>query len=101
MPNIETLTILHAVATGADKLAQKVGRFVTGAQFAFENPPDRERGIETDIIQRGNRSHLVAQAERGFIRIFAAHDAFFDDLDRLVQERHEHAIDSEARFVFS
>src|SRR5918999_2268623 len=79
VPNIETSTILHAVATGADQLAQKVGRFVTGAQFSFENPRDGERGIEADIIQRGNRSHLVAQAERGFIRIFAAHDAFFDD----------------------
>ena len=36
LPEVKTAAIFHAVKSRRNELAQKVGRFVTAAQFAFE-----------------------------------------------------------------
>src|SRR4029077_13592922 len=72
-----------------------------GTQFPLEDLGNCESGIETYVVEGGDRPHLVAEANCGLVRVLAAHDTFFHHFHCLVQERHEHPVDAESCLILS
>ena len=77
------------------------GRYLRVGQAVMQHLHDRQAGIEADEVGQLQRPHRVvgAQPHGGVDRLDLA-DAFIQRVDRLVDHRHQDAVDDEGREIF-